>query len=171
VPSVRDVVVSERLALLVCHPDGPPLDLDAVASAIARARSMPDRAVPAHEHAIRVRYDGPDLLPVATSLGMPAKDIVTLHTQGTYRVATIGFLPGFAYLRGLDPRLCIPRRSTPRPRVSALSVAIAGPYTGVYPFVSPGGWNILGTAVDFVPFDPIEGARLALGDRVRFASV
>ena len=88
-----------------------------------------------------------------------------------YVVAAIGFLPGFAYLRGLDARLVVPRRAAPRTRVEALSVAIAGPYAGVYPFESPGGWNLLGTAVGFSPFDARAGAVLALGDRVRFVEV
>jgi len=79
-------------------------------------------------------------------------------------------LPGFAYLRALDPRLVLPRRATPRPRVPALSVAIAGPYTGLYPFASPGGWHLLGTAVGFAPFDAHTGAAMSLGDRVRFVA-
>ena len=99
---------------------------------------------------------------------MTRAEIVRAHAEATYEVAVVGFLPGFAYLRGLDPRLVVPRRATPRPRVPALSVAIAGPYTGIYPFASPGGWSLLGTVVGFVPFDGASGARLRLGDGVRF---
>jgi UPF0271 protein len=80
----------------------------------------------------------------------------------------IGFLPGFAYLRGLDPRIVVPRRPSPRARIAPLSTGVAGPYTGVYPFASPGGWNIVGVAVGFTPFDARSGAKLALGDRVLF---
>ena len=97
--------------------------------------------------------------------------MVALHAASTYVVATIGFLPGFAYLRGLDAHLVLPRRSSPRARVPALAVGIAGPYAGVYPFASPGGWHLLGTAVGFTPFDARRGATLALGDRVRFVPV
>lgn len=117
---------------------------------------------------MRVRYDGPDLDEVSRRLATSTAEVVSLHTATTYTVAAIGFQPGFGYLRGLDRRLVLPRRDTPRPRVPALSVAIAGPYTGVYPFASPGGWHLLGTAVDFCPFDAERGAALALGDRVRF---
>jgi UPF0271 protein len=116
-----------------------------------------------------VRYDGPDLDGVARAAGMTRADVVRAHASRLYDVALMGFLPGFAYLRGLDPRLSMPRRGTPRARVAALSVGIAGPYTGIYPFASPGGWNLLGTVVGFEPFDAATGARLQLGDRVRFA--
>jgi UPF0271 protein len=80
----------------------------------------------------------------------------------------VGFLPGFAYLRAPDPPFQLARRGSPRARVPAGSVGVAGPYTGIYPFASPGGWNLLGTAVDFVPFTVERGAALALGDVVRF---
>jgi UPF0271 protein len=80
----------------------------------------------------------------------------------------VGFVPGFAYLGDLDPHIAIPRRSTPRARVPAGSVAIAGHRTGIYPFETPGGWHLLGTAVDFRAFDPEHGATFRIGDRVRF---
>jgi UPF0271 protein len=83
-------------------------------------------------------------------------------------VRVVGFLPGFAYLGGLDERLVVPRRASPRARVPAGAVALAGPYTGVYPLASSGGWNLVGTALDFVAFSPAEGATLRLGDTVRF---
>jgi inhibitor of KinA len=92
---------------------------------------------------------------------------VHLHLARTYAVETIGFAPGFAYLVGLDARLAqIPRRASPRPRVPAGALAIAGGYTAVYPFDSPGGWNLIGR-VDERMFTE-SGARLRLGDRVRF---
>jgi UPF0271 protein len=77
-------------------------------------------------------------------------------------------MPGFAYLDGLDERLRLPRRATPRTRVPAGSVAIAGARSGIYPFASPGGWHLLGRVVDFVAFDRAHGATLRSGDRVRF---
>jgi UPF0271 protein len=117
---------------------------------------------------VRVRYDGADLLAIAHASGLTREEVVAAHCGRTYEVALVGFLPGFAYLRALAPQLVLPRRATPRPRVPALSVAIAGPYTGVYPFASPGGWHLLGVAVGFAPFDPRRGATMALGDRVRF---
>jgi UPF0271 protein len=115
-----------------------------------------------------VRYGGPDLEELAHAAGIPPAEVISLHADRTYVVAAIGFLPGFAYLRGLDTRLVMARRRSPRPRIAALSVGVAGPYTGVYPFASPGGWNIIGVAVGFSPFDVRVGAALALGDRVAF---
>jgi UPF0271 protein len=117
---------------------------------------------------VKVRYDGPDLGDVARATGLSAAEVARLHWARDYVVAQVGFLPGFAYLRGLDGRLVVPRRGAPRTRVPARAVGIAGPYTGVYPFESPGGWNLLGTAVDFTPFVPERGATLELDDRVRF---
>jgi UPF0271 protein len=118
-----------------------------------------------------VRYDGADLAEVASASGLSQAEVVAIHSGAEYEVSSVGFLPGFAYLRPLDPRLLLPRRATPRPRVPALSVAIAGPYTGIYPFASPGGWHLLGTAVGFAPFDARDGAVLSLGDRVRFVAL
>jgi KipI family sensor histidine kinase inhibitor len=128
-----------------------------------------------------VRYDGEDLDDVARAVGLPRDEVVARHAGAAYVVAFVGFLPGFAYLAGLDERLRLPRRESPRPRVPANSVAIAGPYAGVYPFASPGGWHLLGTAIGrktdgraetvrFSAFDPSTGAALALGDTVRFVA-
>ena len=167
-PGVRDAVVCERHALVVFDPASPP---SGVAEAVARALDASPSAAEPREHTVRVRYDGDDLDEVAARSGLGRERIAALHASARYVVAAVGFLPGFAYLRGIDPRLVLPRRATPRPRVPALSVAIAGPYAGVYPFESPGGWHLLGTAIDFVPFDPEHGAALAVGDRVRFVGV
>ena len=94
---------------------------------------------------IPVRYDGADLEEVANHCGMSTADVVALHTGATYVVEFCGFSPGFAYLTGLSERLRLPRRSSPRPRVPAGSVAIAAGYSAVYPRESPGGWHLLGT--------------------------
>jgi 5-oxoprolinase (ATP-hydrolysing) subunit A len=169
-PGVVDVVVSERHVLVVQTPGttAPPAGLSDV---IERTLASAPTRIPVREHRVRVCYDGPDLSDVARAAGVSREEVVALHSASRYAVAAIGFLPGFAYLRGLDSRLVLPRRSTPRPRVPALSVAIAGPYTGVYPFSSPGGWHLLGVASGFVPFDPGKGATLTLGDRVTFEAV
>ncbi len=165
-PGVIDAVVTERHALVTFDPSAPPRD---VAEAIERALSAPESGPIPRAHSILVRYDGADLDDVATATSMTPAEVIARHTQATYVVAAIGFAPGFAYLRGLDPRLVIPRRATPRPRVPPGAVAIAGPYSGVYPLASPGGWHLLGTAVEAVLFDARSGATLALGDRVTFA--
>jgi 5-oxoprolinase (ATP-hydrolysing) subunit A len=164
-PAVVDAVVSEHHVLVVLANHATPGGL---VDFMAGALRSPTRIAATREHRVHVRYDGADLLELAQTSGLSTEDVVTLHTERTYDVAAMGFLPGFAYLRTLDSRLVLPRRATPRTRVPALAVGIAGPYTGIYPFASPGGWHLLGTAVGFAPFDPQAGASMALGDRVRF---
>lgn len=121
---------------------------------------------------IPVRYgglDGPDLGPVAELLGLRPGDVVELHAGSEYRVRFLGFAPGFGYLGPLAPELEVPRLATPRERVPAGSVGIAGDGTAVYPFELPGGWRLLGRTeapMWDVRRDP--PALLAPGDRVRF---
>jgi KipI family sensor histidine kinase inhibitor len=117
---------------------------------------------------IDVRYDGPDLADVATLAGVDVDEIVARHSCAEYTVLFLGFRPGFAYLGGLSSQLHVPRLAEPRARVPKNAVAIAGPYAGVYPFESPGGWRILGTARGVTLFDSSRGALLRPGDRVRF---
>jgi UPF0271 protein len=168
VPRVVDAVVCEELALVTFEPGQAP-DGALVREAIARSEhATVDAESPPALHVVRVRYDGQDLVEIARRLGTSAAHVAALHAAPVYVVAAIGFQPGFGYLRGLDSKLVLPRRDTPRTRVPALAVGIAGPYTGVYPIASPGGWHLLGTAVGFRPFDPARGSALALGDRVRF---
>jgi KipI family sensor histidine kinase inhibitor len=116
-----------------------------------------------------VAYDGPDLDDVAREWGMTRREAVATHTSIAFVVAFCGFAPGFAYCTGLPPELAVPRLSTPRPRVPAGSVAVAGEFTGVYPTGSPGGWRLLGrTATRLWDPDAEEPALLAPGTRVRF---
>jgi KipI family sensor histidine kinase inhibitor len=123
---------------------------------------------------ISVRYggpDGPDLEDVAARLGLTTAEVVNLHAEREYRVLVLGFAPGFAYLGPLDPALVMPRRATPRPRVPAGSVAIAGEQTAVYPLETPGGWHLIGRTDEplwDVRRDP--PARVRPGDRVRFVA-
>ncbi len=121
---------------------------------------------------IPVRYDGMDLDEVARASGLSVSDVIELHTTPEYQVALLGFVPGFAYLEPLDPRLVLPRRATPRSRVPSGSVAIAGGQTGIYPAETPGGWLIIGQT-SLPLFDPTRRppALLAVGDRVRFEAV
>jgi KipI family sensor histidine kinase inhibitor len=96
---------------------------------------------------IPVRYGGehgPDLDAVAELTGMSSGEVIERHASATYLVLFLGFAPGFGYLGPLPSELVLPRRATPRVRVPAGSVAIAGPYTAVYPGESPGGWHLLG---------------------------
>ena len=94
---------------------------------------------------IPVRYDGEDLPVVAATLGCSVAEVIQLHSNASYVVEFCGFAPGFAYLGGLDQRLHLPRRASPRTRVPAGAVAIASSYSAVYPRESPGGWHLLGT--------------------------
>jgi UPF0271 protein len=164
-PGVVDAVVSERHALVAVTRATPP---EGIEDAIERGLGAKMAADSARLHVVLVRYDGEDLDDVARIASLQQREVIALHAERTYVVASIGFLPGFAYLRGLEPRIIVPRRSAPRTRIAPLSIGIGGPYTGVYPFASPGGWHIIGHAVGFTPFDAQDGARLALGDHVAF---
>ncbi|MEU0372530.1 5-oxoprolinase subunit PxpB [Streptomyces sp. NPDC006283] len=118
---------------------------------------------------IPVRYDGPDLAEVAALWGVTGDEAVRIHSSLEFRVAFCGFAPGFGYLTGLPQRYAVPRRATPRTAVPAGSLALAGPYTGVYPRSSPGGWQLVGTT-DAVLWDTARdpAALLSPGTRVRF---
>lgn len=118
---------------------------------------------------VTIHYDGPDLEEVADRSGLEPADVVRIHSAACYRVAFIGFMPGFAYLLGGDPRLKLPRRAIPRTKVRAGSVAVAGPYSAVYPAAAPGGWNLIGHT-EAALFDTVRHrpALLAPGDLVHF---
>lgn len=115
---------------------------------------------------------GPDLIEVAAFGGITESEAAHLHASALYRVFMIGFLPGFAYMGTVDPRIAAPRRANPRTRVPAGSVAIAGPQTGIYPSESPGGWQLIGRT-PLCLFDPsrTEPSRFAAGDLVQFYPV
>jgi KipI family sensor histidine kinase inhibitor len=144
-------------------------DLESLVADAMRADGSARRA--ARVHTIEAVYDGPDLDEVAGLTGLSAGEVADLHTSLEYRVELVGFLPGFAYLASVDPRLVVARRPLPRSRVEAGSLAIAGPYTGIYPFASPGGWRLIGHVVDANVFDASRNppALFAPGDRVRFS--
>jgi inhibitor of KinA len=134
-----------------------------------------DHLPPARVVEIPVCYGGvlgPDLDDVARVHEMSADDVVRAHTGGDYLVYMVGFMPGFAYLGGLPPKLATPRRTTPRTVVPAGSVGIGGGQTGVYPLDSPGGWNLIGrTPVAIFDIARPQPALLATGDRVRFRAI
>lgn len=162
--SVTEIVPAARTVLL----DG----LDDPLRLAARLASWDIPALPARaEQAIEipVRYDGPDLADVAALWGVPEHKVPEIHAAAEFRVAFCGFAPGFGYLTGMPAEYDVPRRATPRTTVPAGSVALAGPYTGVYPRSSPGGWQLIGTT-DAVLWDHarVPAALLAPGTRVRF---
>ncbi|MBX9403638.1 5-oxoprolinase subunit PxpB [Lysobacter sp. BMK333-48F3] len=115
---------------------------------------------------------GPDLDESAAELGLSPQQLIQRHADAEYRVAMIGFAPGFPYLSGLDPALALPRLSTPRTAVAAGSVAIGGAQTGIYPRPGPGGWRLLGRT-PLALFDAGRAAPTLLlpGDRVRFVPI
>jgi KipI family sensor histidine kinase inhibitor len=120
-------------------------------------------------HTIPVVYDGADLSAVAEACGLTEEQVVALHCGAVYEVVTLGFVPGFPFLRGLPEALQVPRRATPRTVVPAGAVGLAGAQTGVYPWATPGGWNLIGHT-DVVLFDAQrpEPSLLRAGDRVQF---
>jgi inhibitor of KinA len=115
---------------------------------------------------------GLDLEMVGAAHGLTAGEVIALHSGVEYFVSAIGFIPGFPYLRGLSELLYTPRRRTPRTRVPAGSVAIGGPQTGIYPFETPGGWNLIG-CTPWRLFNTYSQAPslLQVGDRVRFRPI
>ncbi|MDD3367895.1 MAG: 5-oxoprolinase subunit PxpB [Lachnospiraceae bacterium] len=96
---------------------------------------------------------GPDLKDVAEHAGMSEEEVIICHSKEPYLIYMLGFLPGFAYLGGLDPKLAIPRLQQPRKRIEAGSVGIGGEQTGIYPLVSPAGWRLIGRT-PIKPYDP-----------------
>ena len=115
---------------------------------------------------------GPDLPDVARFARCSEEQAIALHSEVTYRVYVVGFVPGFPYMASVDPRLALPRRPSPRTRVPAGSVAVAAGQTGIYPADTPGGWHLIGrTRVK--PYDPgrPEPILFKPGDRVRFVPI
>ncbi len=111
----------------------------------------------------------PDLDDVAAATGLGTAEVVDIHSRCVFTAEVVGFMPGFAYLGGLDPRLKVDRRATPRPRVPEGSIAIAGLQTAVYPSPTPGGWNLIGRC-PLRLFDPLRSppALIGEGDSLRF---
>jgi KipI family sensor histidine kinase inhibitor len=167
---VEDVVPGAASVLVLLRPGVEP----SAALLEALDRDLSDAGMPreARRHEIGVCYGGSagsDLAELARLRDMTEREVVELHCSPMYTVGFLGFAPGFAYLIGLPAALETPRLATPRTRVPAGSVAIAGPFTAVYPRSTPGGWRLLGLT-DFALFDVSapSPARLAPGDQVKF---
>lgn len=166
-PPALETVVGATTVLLRFDPDrhSPSAVVDAVTL-------VPVTDTGTREHVIDVVYDGPDLGVVADRSGLTVTEVIRRHSEQPYLCEFCGFAPGFAYLSGIDQALIGPRRDTPRPQVPAGSVAIAGPFTAIYPMASPGGWFLLGTTTSplFQP-DRHPPALITPGDRVRFRAL
>ena len=172
---VRDVVIGYSTVTVYFDPVN--VDADHLEKRIARlAQARPSAAGSAGALVdVPVCYggdEGPDLRGVAERAGLTETEAIALHSGMTYRVYVVGFVPGFAYMASVDPRLALPRRATPRTRVPAGSVAIAAGQTGIYPCETPGGWHVIGRT-PLKPYDSERPQPFAFkpGDQVRFYAI
>ncbi len=168
---VTDVVVGYRSVMVYIDPLSDAAAVEARLHEIASTVSSDDNA-PGALVEVPVCYDGPfgpDLGEVAAFAGSSIEDVIALHLGREYRVFVVGFVPGFAYMAPVDPRIAAPRRSSPRLKVPAGSVAVAAGQTGVYPAETPGGWSLIGRC----PVKPYDAGRpepflFHPGDTIRF---
>jgi KipI family sensor histidine kinase inhibitor len=173
VPGVRDVVPTYRSVAVFFDPLQ--TRFEAITGALDRAGVQAGRVELPRVVEIPVAYggdNGPDLTEVAALTGFTEAEVIRRHAEAEYRVFMLGFVPGFAYMGVVDEGIAVPRRPTPRVKVPAGSVAIAGKQTGIYPQETPGGWRLIGrTRVR--PFDPqrTPAFLVAPGDHVRFKAV
>jgi KipI family sensor histidine kinase inhibitor len=176
-PGLLDAVTGARTLLLVAESAAALAGVRSrahealrdLASSPAADGSDDDTTTAATVAEIPVHYDGPDLAEVAERTGLSPAEVVTAHTGRPWLVGFAGFAPGFAYLVDGDPRLHVPRRDTPRTRVPAGSVGLAGEFSGIYPRASPGGWQLIGrTDHTLWDLDTDPPAALRPGLRVRF---
>src|SRR5262252_755951 len=177
VPFIRDVVPA--LGGLAVHFD-PDFEGNCVELAASLVHLCIKEGVPRADDVLRtvqvpVCYDrefAPDLEEVAKRIGIDAAEVQRLHAGAEYRVLMMGFAPGHPYMGGLDPKLAVPRRTTPRAIVPAGSVAIANEQTVVYPYAISGGWNVIGrTPLALFDTERQEPSLFASGDRVRFKAI
>ena len=169
-PGIRDVISTYRSVAV--HFDPLSLDIETLRDTLARAAETPPAIGEGKTVVIPVQYGGdmgPDLRAVAAYAGISPDEVVSRHAGARYRVFMLGFLPGFTYMGTVDESIAMPRHPTPRLKVPAGSVAIAGRQTGVYPRESPGGWQLIGrTPVSLFNPNRVPAALVAPGDTVRF---
>lgn len=173
-PLVYEVVVGMNNFTLFCHPNA---DICSLIKQLKRDWAKVQQSHISHQGRlidIPVHYGGEfgeDLFEVARFHHTDAKEIVRWHTEPTYTVFMMGFQPGFPYLGGLPKHLHTPRRDIPRTKVPAGSVGIGGSQTGIYPFSSPGGWQLLGrTEIPLFNIAQNPPVLLVAGDQVRFVA-
>ena len=146
-----------------------------IARVLAHLQGADELPAPSRVVEIPVCYGGEfgeDLSFVAARAGLSVDDVIARHAAASYRVAMLGFSPGFPFLLGLPPELACARRDTPRRAVAAGSVGIAGGQTGVYPVESPGGWQLIGrTPLALFDAQGDPPALLQPGDGVRFVAI
>jgi inhibitor of KinA len=160
-------------ASLLCHYDADVINAARLEEAIRRLEGTVEAAIPSGPIVdIPTRYDGPDLPEVALKTNLTPAGVIEQHAGREYLVYCVGFAPGFTYCGALAEEIAVPRLASPRLRVSAGSIGIAGRQTGIYAVESPGGWNLIGrTALRL--FDPAADppARFKAGDRLRFVPI
>ncbi len=175
-PAWLEDVVPAYASLLVCLRPGSVSLARAREEIAALLAALPAQtAAERRVWAIPVCYKGefaPDMADMERLCGLAAAEIVRLHSGRDYKIYMLGFLPGFAYLGGLDERLHAPRLETPRVKIPAGSVGIGGAQTGVYPLDSPGGWRLIGqTPVSLYDPERAEPIFYQAGDYVRFLPI
>ena len=160
-------------ASLLCHFDPAVTRADRLEETIRQLEGTVEAAIPSGAVVdVATRYDGPDLPEVALKTELTPAGVVERHAGREYLVYCVGFAPGFTYCGALPEEIAVPRLASPRLRVPAGSVGIAGQQTGIYGVESPGGWNLIGrTAMRL--FDPAADppARFKPGDRLRFVPI
>jgi KipI family sensor histidine kinase inhibitor len=176
-PWIRDVVPALGGLALHFDPDFEGIVGDVAAELVERClkEGLPPEEELGRDVEVPVCYDkmfAPDLQEVADKSRISSEEVAVRHAAGQYRVLMIGFAPGHAYMGGLDAKLALPRRASPRALVEAGSVAIANEQTVVYPFAIAGGWNIIGRT-PLVVFDAKRErpSLFSSGDRVRFRAI
>jgi KipI family sensor histidine kinase inhibitor len=179
-PWMRDVVPALGGLAIHYDPDHPDTHGDALeAAAIAVQECMKEGLAAGTEAArvieVPVCYDpafAPDIEEVAKQVKLSVEEVAALHAAAEYRVLMIGFAPGHAYMSGLDPKLAVPRRATPRALVAPGAVAIANDQTVVYPYAISGGWSVIGrTPLTVFDASRAEPSLFGSGDRVRFRPI
>lgn len=161
-----DIVLGARTVLI----HGDPIELRALIARTTPALTPTGNSIEPIE--IPVTYDGADLAEVAALTRLTEAEVVMAHTDTLWTTAFGGFAPGFSYLSGGDPRLQVPRRRSPRTRVPAGAVGLAGEFSGIYPRESPGGWQLIGnTATPLWDLERTPPALLLPGQLVRFTVV
>ncbi len=169
-PGVLDLVPAARTLLVVTDPSR--RSLDSVEAVLRDTTPRRGERTAGELVEIPVRYDGEDLPGLAETLGWGVDELVRRHTEDEWTVAFCGFAPGFGYMTSASRSWQVPRRPSPRTKVPAGAVALAGEFSGVYPRESPGGWQLIGrTDVQVFDLDRDPPALLSPGTRVRFVEV
>jgi KipI family sensor histidine kinase inhibitor len=169
-PGVTDVVLAYRSVAVFADPEQ--VDLVDLEARLRGARPASRVARQGKRLIIPVLYDGTDLDEVGERLGLSRTRVMELHSSVDFHVFAIGFLPGYPYAGYLPPELAgLPRRDSPRLRVPAGSVAIAGRQTGIYPVESPGGWHLLGRTPVCIANPDEDYFPIRAGDVIRFAPI